>query len=143
MTFMERLWATLLALTIIFSLWYGVTVYSDWSAPGWDADAFPSYLWWMVGFYVALTIAGAVFAAVYGYKTDGADFDVTDDRDDLIDLKGERVASYGQGMGLALLLLGLWQGWPLALMAHSIVGIMFGSTLMGMAVKLWLYRKGV
>ena len=135
----ERISAGVIAITILVFGWYFLDIMAM------TADARPTVaefgptLWLMMGFYVVLVIIVTILAAVMSKK----DKEMYDERDDLIDLRSERVASYVQGGLLFGLLILVMFEYSLFIIAHAILGIMVIYTLIGFGMRLYYYRRNV
>jgi hypothetical protein len=91
---------------------------------------------------IANIITHIVFGIIYAIKTNSQERDVTDERDQLIDLKGSRV-SYGMfsiGVLISMLLFVLNQ--PPLVMFCSLTFFAIAADVLGDVLRLYMYRRG-
>jgi len=139
MGFNEKIYAGIIATTILVFGWYLFDI-AAMAADGQPSVAdFGPRLWLMMGLYIVLLVAVTIVAAVTGKN----DKETYDERDNMIDLKSERIASYTQGLLLFGLLVLVMFEYSLFIIAHAILGIMVVSTLIGFGMRLYYYRRNV
>ncbi len=139
MSYMERTYYGVLVVTIACFGWYFVDVFTGVDIATADIGEFTSRIWIMFGIYIVLVIVTAVATH---FADSGAD-DEFDERDSQIDMYAERICSYFQaGALLGILALVMYQ-FSSFVIAHVVLGAIVLTTVLGLGVRLYLYRRGV
>lgn len=139
MTYLERTYAGVLAVTIACFGWYFTdTLISVDFATAQIAD-FTGRIWTMFGIYIVLVIITAIathFADI------GAE-DEFDERDNTIDMISERLCSYFQAAALLGVLVLTMYEFSTFLIVHVVLAAIVITTILGLGARLYLYRRGL
>lgn len=139
MTYLERTLFASLIVTIIVYAWYFISVFNNLPTDMNSTSEFGPKLWTMMGAYVVLVIVIAILANIM-QKEPAEEFD---ERDNIIDMKAERVASYTQAVGVFSILILVMFNFSTFVIAHALLATMILSTIISVSVRLYLYRRGV
>lgn len=139
MSFREKsAWIALVAHGLVFGGYF----YTLWQ--GWDARyASGLSIGLMIGAVVMLVIITAVLsiaAALFNPKAASAP---ADERERLVDLKAERIASYTLSVGVVCLIGALLMNWNGILVANLLLAAMVISELVKAAAQILYFRAGV
>jgi len=153
MSFEERLTWVSGAATVLVIAWYGRFLGGALAQLPVEEIAYQRPLLVALGAMIVLTIVGAIavaigsaIAAAIGVELGGRgsadDVDRTDERDAVIEARGDRFAYYVVSAlmvgALALTML----EWPHFWIAHAMFGAFVAAGLVGIVVKLVAYRRG-
>lgn len=139
MTHLERTYWAMLVITIVVYGWYFTSVLTNLPADMDATNLFSFKLWAMMGGYVVLAIIVAVLANI----TQKEPMEEFDERDNIIDMKAERIASYVQAVAVFGTLVMVMFDFSRFVLAHALLATMVISTLIGISARLYLYRRGV
>jgi uncharacterized membrane protein len=92
---------------------------------------------------IVLSIITSILASIIqAIATREEDFAQSDERDQLIDLKANRISFAVFGIGFLLAMITLAVGLPPLVMLNLIVFSLFGAGIVGYSTQLYLYRRG-
>ena len=146
MSFHEKSNAVMLGIMALVAVLY-VMLVSD-QLRGVPADAvgevrYITTLGFAVGVFVVLAVVAHILIVAFSVRTDGDEDDVADERDHLIDLRGERRGGFVLHVGvLAALMLALRGGEPFWI-AHALLAGLVLAEMVKATSKLVDYRRGV
>lgn len=138
MTYIEKTYLGTLVATILFYSWYFYDTLANTPADQMAIAAFGPRMWTMIGAYIVLMI---IVAVVTGILSKGKTEEY-DERDSIIDMKAERICSYVQAVFLFGILVLVMFGFGAFAIAHAVLGAMVITTVIGMIIRLYLYRRG-
>jgi len=136
--FNEKLYWSIIILTIIVAAWYADAAIAFAANSTTAIEDFSAYLWWAMGIYVVAIIVGTILVAIFDKDKNKETYD---ERDNIIDMRSERIASYAQGFGLFGILVMVMMDYSAFALANSILGVMVFSTLVGFGLRLFHYRR--
>lgn len=139
MTHLERTYLAALFVTIAVYAWYFTSVFTNLPSDMNSTGEFEFKLWTMMGAYVVLLIIVAILASLI-HKDSVEEYD---ERDNIIDMKAERIASYVQAMAVFGTLVLVMFDFSTFVIAHALLATMILSTVISVSVRLYLYRRGV
>jgi uncharacterized membrane protein len=97
----------------------------------------------VIGIQIALSIVLIIIVSiVQAVVTRDEDFDSGDERDNLIDLRANRISFSVFGVGYLLAMIALALGQPVAITLNMIVLSLFGAAIVGYVAQLFYYRRG-
>jgi predicted RND superfamily exporter protein len=138
MSFREKsAWISLIAHGVVFG-GYFLLLSQSWD----DRLGQPLSIGLLVGAVVMLVIIAAtltIIAAVLNPREANA---AADEREQLIDLKAERIASYTLSTGVVMLIGALLLGWNGFLVANLLLASMVIAELVKAAAQIFAYRRG-
>ena len=140
MGFNERSYIGVLVATVLIYGWYFIVAYDRAVAGETAVSQFGSIMWTMVFVHIALVILMMVLNAVFSRRK-GEELEF-DERDNIIEMKAERVGSYLQGCGLFGILVLVMLEYSTFIIAHAILALMALSTVISFTMRLYLYRRG-
>lgn len=139
MSYLEKTYYGVLAVTIACFGWYFIDVFASVDLASAHIGDFTSRIWIMFGIYVVLVIVIAIATHV----VDAGAEDEFDERDSQIDMYAERICSYFQAVALFGTLILVMYQFNAFVVAHVVLAAIVFTTLLGLAVRLYLYRRGV
>ncbi|WP_262693784.1 hypothetical protein [Kordiimonas aquimaris] len=139
MTYLERTYLAALIVTIAVYAWYFTSVFTNLPTDMNSTNEFGTKLWTMMGAYVVLVIIISILANIL-QKEPAEEFD---ERDDIIDMKAERIASYVQAVAVFGILVLVMFDFSKFILAHALLATMVLSTIISVSVRLYLYKRGV
>ena len=139
MTFLERVYFGILVITVaFFGMYFFITFGSVDIATAKISDH-TSTIWIMFGIYIVLTIVVAISSWFVDREAD----DEFDERDNKIDMFAERVCSYFQAGALLLTLVLVMYEFSAFIVAHVVLAAIVLTNIIGLATRLYLYRRGI
>ncbi len=139
MSYLERTYYGVLAVTVACFGWYFIDVFASTDLATADIREFTSRIWIMFGIYVVLVIVMAIATHVFDADAE----DEFDERDSQIDMYAERICSYFQATALFGILILVMYQFNAFVVAHVMLAAIVFTTILGLAVRLYLYRRGV
>jgi hypothetical protein len=91
---------------------------------------------------LANIITHIVFGIIYAIKTKSQERDVTDERDQLINLKGHRISYVVVSIGILISMLLFVLNQPPLVMFCSLTFFAIAADVLGDASRLYMYRRG-
>ncbi|MBL4788189.1 MAG: hypothetical protein JKY60_03795 [Kordiimonadaceae bacterium] len=140
MGYKEKSYIGILVTTTIFYGWYFIGAFEKARNGDTALADFGPTMWWMMGAYVVLII---IAMATIGIWNNAQADEPNDERDKLISLKGEQVSNLIHGAGLFGLLVMVMSEASSFMIAHAILGTLVLGTILGFAVQIYLYRRGI
>ncbi|WP_020398261.1 hypothetical protein [Kordiimonas gwangyangensis] len=140
MGFNERSYIGVLVATVLVYGWYFIEAYGLASAGETAISQFGPTMWTMVAAHIVLVIAMMVLTAILSRRK-GEELEF-DERDNIIEMKAERIGSYMQGCGLFAVLVLVMLEYSSFAIAHTILAVMAVSVIISFSMRLYLYRKG-
>lgn len=139
MTYLERTYIGVLAVTIVCFGWYftDTMVSVDFAIA--QIGDFTGRIWTMFGIYIVLVIVTAI-ATHFADTGAGDEFD---ERDNTIDMISERLCSYFQAAALFGILILTMYEFSTFLIVHVVLAAIVLTTILGLGTRLYLYRRGV
>ncbi len=139
MTFLERIYCGILAVTIVCFGWYFLDTFIHVDINAAAISDHVTRIWIMFGIYIGLTIA----VTLATWFIDSEVEDEFDERDNKIDMFAERVCSYFQAMALLGILVLVMYEFSAFIIAHVVLATIVLTSILGLAVRLYLYRRGI
>ena len=96
----------------------------------------------IVGQIVLSIITSILVSIIHAITTREEELTQSDERDQLIDLKANRISFSVFGIGFVLAMITLATGLPPLVMFNLIVFSLFGAGIVGYITQLYLYRRG-
>ena len=139
MTFLERVYFGILVVTIAFFGFYFWVTFNIYDITSAEISDHVTSIWVNLGIYVVLTI----IVAVSSWFVDREAEDEFDERDNKIDMFAERVCSYFQASALLLTLVLVMYEFSAFIIAHVVLAAIVLTNIIGLATRLYLYRRGI
>ena len=97
----------------------------------------------VIGVQIVLSIIASILVSIiHAIATREEETSLSDERDQLIDLKANRISYAVFGVGFLLAMITLAAGLPPLVMFNLIVFSLFGAGIVGYITQLYLYRRG-
>ncbi len=139
MTYLERTYAGVLAITIACFGWYFIDTLTSVDFASAQMTEFTGRIWTMFGIYIVLVI----ITAIATHFADAGAEDEFDERDNTIDMISERLCSYFQAAALFGVLILTMYEFSAFLIVHVVLAAIVLTTILGLGTRLYLYRRGV
>jgi hypothetical protein len=138
MTYIEKIFLSSGIATVLFYGWYFFDAFANTPVDQMAISDFGPRMWTMIGAYIALMIIVTVVASMM-HKGKTEEYD---ERDSIIDMKAERICSYAQAACIFGVLVLVMFDFNAFVIAHALLGTMVMATVIGVATRLYLYRRG-
>ena len=127
--------------------YYSIQVFQKYQEGNFDSTTISSSRGSVVLIAIAVQIVlsifmGILFSVIPASTRREKDISLSDERDQLIDLKADRISHAVFGVGFLLAMITLAVELPPLVMFNLIVYSGFGATIVGFITKLYLYRRG-
>lgn len=139
MTYLERTFTGMLVVTIAVFGWYFLDIALNMPIDQTSVSDFAPRMWLMMGLYIVLVIIIAVANCVWQKEP----VEDMDERDRIIDMRAEWLASHTQSWAIFGVLALVLFDFSVFIIAHALLATIVISTIVSIARRLHLYRRGV
>jgi hypothetical protein len=147
MNYQEKQATAYLISSLMVTAGYSIYLFQKYEGGGFETTTIPSswgtVILIVIGVQIVLSILMSILVhTVQALRTMEKEPTLSDERDQIIDMKANRVSYIVFGIGFLLAMISLAGGLPPLVMFNLIVFSLFGAGIVGYIVQLYLYRRG-